>query len=437
MDYNSMFGGTSTSGSSASVATNPLTGKPYTGSEYVASTVGNAGTLFKLPEMGFSELVPTAYAAEIAPQKQQALNQAVLGTQTPNYSVVNKSVVPTNTTQPAGTPAPQPTNDNSDLIRQYQSRGWTDMNAILSDINAGGYKSWDNYNKDINQEIENAYNAKMGYLGDMENTLRGQLPGILGEIESQYGTSRKSLEGAKESGMGKLSAAEEASGQRRTDVLNAARRLFNELAMGGQQRFGSASSAGQAFSELSNREFQRNVGQGERAYTEALGQIQQQKSDLDMTFQNSLAQLENNALSAKAQARRDFDDKLSQINAMRAEAGVDKANLRLQALSDLRNQLFNMEMQKQQMQQSIQSQYTQNASQLDQALAQFAQQAQGGQVASQNMIAGTNVNPRTGLTIGGSVPSAWTQPVQQLFGRRDDELPTGSILPTDRDLFLR
>src|SRR3990167_10766771 len=103
-------------------------------------------------------------------------------------------------------------------------------------------------------EIDNIYNETMSYLGGQEQSLRTNQPGVEAGVEGQYAASRMSAETEKGVGERDLATAGTAAGQRKEDALGAGRRLFNELKMGGQQRFGGASSAGEAYSELTRSE---------------------------------------------------------------------------------------------------------------------------------------------------------------------------------------
>src|SRR3990167_6756797 len=134
-----------------------------------------------------------------------------------------------------GTPTSTQTSGETTNTQTSTSGGTGDLDALYS-------------------EIDNIYNETMSYLGGQEESLRTNQPGVDAGVEGQYAASRMSAETEKGEGERDLATAGTAAGQRKEDALGAGRRLFNELQMGGQQRFGGASSAGEAYSELTRSE---------------------------------------------------------------------------------------------------------------------------------------------------------------------------------------
>jgi len=348
---------------------------------------------FNLPDFGISEKlgVGPANASIVSPQMSQWTNNTVLPvgtTVSPNYSgqVVQGPVQ--NPVSNPGYNAPVVNNTNNNPVKNSNPAP-SNPAPQQADPNAA-----------LMNEIQNAYNESMGVANKAESNLNNAYPGVQQDIQGAYDLSNKNLQGAYGTAQGQLTGAENTAQQRKMDVVNAARRLFNELSMGGQQRFGGASSAGQAYNELTGREFQRSNAQAEQGLTQTNQQIQQQRADLETKYQSSIASLEEQKNSQLRAAKADFDDKMLQIQQMKASAGENKANLRLQALQDLRNQTFQLQLQSENAKQQVTSQFN---SLVGDATNNFNTNANAGLGLAQNYSANTTTNPLTSLTMGPSI----------------------------------
>ena len=209
--------------------------------------------------------------------------------------------------------------------------------------------------KQFMDSVNASYNELINYLGGQEASVRSQYPGIQQEINQSIDTGLGVAAGQKDLGQQYLGTAEQQAGVQKEDALAQATRLYNELQQGSRQRFGGASSAGEAYNELAKREFLRNQGGVQRTYAEAQQQIQLQKANLNQMYSNAVNQLELQRTQYMNQAQRDFQSKLDEIDSQRFQAGAAKesdiSNAKLQALQDLRNQIYQINLA------SAQSQY--------------------------------------------------------------------------------
>lgn len=247
-------------------------------------------------------------------------------------------------------------------------------------------------------EIDSVFNPQFSYLGQAESNLRNDLPSALAEAESQFKTSSALLGNKKSQAQRELGTQETAAGTRKEDALTSARRTYNELQQGGRQRFGGASSAGQAFSELSNRELMRNQGGIESSFQTAMNQIGEQKLKVEEDYNSGLMQLEQQKQQSINQVNRDFQNKLLEISRMRAEAESNKAQMRLQALQDLRNQVFSIQLQNQQFAQQLALQKANSSTSLDAYAKQLADSIGAGTTATKTMA--DTVSGYTGTNLG-------------------------------------
>lgn len=396
---------------------------------------------FNLPDFGISEKLG------IGPANSAITNKGGLDYKMPTpYS---PSVLGTNSNQgPGGAypiaagPPPQTTSPSS-APKTNNSSGGSDRS--LRDRMQSGEIPWDDNllaqaeaaNRDINAEIENAFNSRMGYLNQAESTIRADYPTIQNEINQNYDNSRTALDTERGRSTREIDTAMEGGEQRREDALSAARRLYNELVMGGQQRFGGASTAGEAYQALAGREMQRNQGDVQKQFSQFMGQIENARTSLNERFTQAMTTLETQKNQALQNARREFDNKLLEISRMRSEAESDKANARLSALQDLRNQIFQINLVSAQMRQEAQQQAQSAAAELDSAVSSFSQNVLGANQAGTELGNNVPLNYSTGLGISmGRGPSGFdtqTGMINFNVGQDDEDylVQTGQIRPRD------
>lgn len=266
--------------------------------------------------------------------------------------------------------------------------------------NTGGTVNNGGGNDSVFAEIENIFSNSMNHLNNLENTLRGNQGSINNQINQNYDTSRGTLTNTKDNSMSQIDLSQRQGEQRKLDAITAARNLYNELVTGGQQRFGGASSAGEAYQALAGREMMRNNQQTQTDFNAFMGQIAQAKSNLEVQYNNAMATLEQQKNDALAQAQREFNDKLAQINGLRNEAASQKAQARLSAISDLRNQIFQINLQNAQNSQAVQRYAMQISDQLNSYESSASSDTQAALSGQQTFGQQTSTNPTTALTMG-------------------------------------
>lgn len=279
----------------------------------------------------------------------------------------------------------------------------------------------------ILEEINRMYDPIMSHLSSAESRLRSELPGALSRIEDQFGTAKQTLDTGKTQTSRQIGESEEQARARTQAAQDAARRLFQELNIGAQQRFGGSSSAGEAWSELANREMMRNMGDINMQANETFRTIARQKVELEENYNNALMQLEQQKRDAIANVEKEFNDRIQDINRMRAESESAKSQMRVEALRDYRNQIMQIQLDELNYRRQIDAQAKSAQLQLDTALAEFQQAGGMAGTATSNLMAGTTMNPQTGLTPLFS-NTATSQMIGQMTGRDDELFPQGQIL---------
>lgn len=273
---------------------------------------------------------------------------------------------------------------------------------------------------EINKAIDEAYSGSMDYLNQAEGALRSDLPNVLQEAQNAYNTNAKMLQDQKDKAFNTFGEQTNQAGQRYEDALAASRRLYNELRNGYTQRFGGASSAGQAAGEISAVEQQRQQGQNQRQYGDVIRQIDMQRQDVENNFNTGLLQLEQQKQAAINQANRDFQQKLLDINSKRAELGQNKAQARLAALQDLRNKVFQIQLQNQQFQQTLEAQRQQAHAQLGNYANQVSGALTNASNASTAFNQSTTTNPQSNLQANSTSSTSASPYVGTIQPKKDD-----------------
>jgi hypothetical protein len=276
-------------------------------------------------------------------------------------------------------------------------------------------------------EIDSIYNPIINQLNDTRGLLSQNLDAAIQGVGSQIDASRERLTNQRDQSTRTLGEQELQASQRKESAIADARRLYNELMQANQQRFGGTTSAGLAASELQGREFQQNQTQISQQFQETAREIDRQKLAVQEQYNTGLAQLEADRDNAISQLRMEFQDRMNQIDANRAQAESDKARERLQALMDLRNQVFNINQQFTSFQGQLDNQLAQVNQNLDGQLQQmFEAVNQGG-----NALAGFNQSvPLAASTAYGVTNPGMTNQGQQFTGAiSDDDDENNGVLP--------
>jgi len=265
--------------------------------------------------------------------------------------------------------------------------------------------------EDIMREIEGLASSQLGYLGQAQSQLGSDKESVLSDIASQFTAQKGTLETGRTQSGRQIEESSAGVEQRKEDAMAAAVRLFNELNIGRRQRFGGASSAGEAMGQLANVEMQRTSGDISRDYASTMEEIENQKVTIEENYNNGLLQLQTSRDQAINSSNRDFQNKLLEINRMRTEVESNKSAMRLEALQSLRNQVFQIEMQNMQFQQQLEAQRVADERNIANAQASYTSSIGGASTAAQDFFGQTPTSYQTGLTVNqASVAPGYTAP---------------------------
>jgi len=232
--------------------------------------------------------------------------------------------------------------------------------------------------KAMEKEIENRYQAALKNLTAQEKLVEAQSGTLKNEIENQYMSQQGLLNSQRAQGLENIGlsvdqaasrkeASEQDAGKRKENALSEAVRLYNELMRGGQQRFGAASSTGEAYGAVVGQELMRNQGgvtqQHEefiqasvREHEDFLRNVDSVKRNLETEYETSLNSLRSHRDSQLNQATMEYNRAMQAISAAKGGAedsrSVDKMNL----LSELRDKTFTIAMAARQSEENLRAQ---------------------------------------------------------------------------------
>ena len=342
---------------------------------------------------------------------------------------------PTTTTTDSGIPSVDMSfyegwNDQAAIDADWAAT-WQDKlnpaqpSTFMNDNPNSDFPNFDVGEDQFMSDINSQYDERIDYLSKAEQAIRAGQPEILEALaaDMRAGTSRAGT--ARGAELGTLQGAGQQATGRKEDALASARRLYSELRRGGQQRFGGASSAGEAMNTLLGVEQQKQMGQTRRDFGQTMATIEREKTNIESQYQDQLLQLEANNKRDKAQATNEFNARLDEINHNRLLASDAKYQARLGVLQDLRDKNFQIQAQQTQFKQQLEANRQQQIMDLDRYSKQLEMSSGAGQGASNAFSNQTTVNPRSDITAGGgpsSQPVDFNAKVLQGF-TRDDELP--------------
>jgi hypothetical protein len=269
------------------------------------------------------------------------------------------------------------------------------------------------------QEIDSKFAPIFDIYNQAESNLRGQLPGLISEAEAQAQASRGLLGNQRTNANELLGQQEQSTESQRARQSAQQRQTLQELQLANQQRFGGASSAGLGASELQGREFQRSQFGIQENAQQALQQIGQQKMQVQREYDQGLQQLEVNRQQAVNDIQRKFQDRLLEINARRGETESAKAQARMSAVQEMRNQAFQINVARAQFENDLRSQAQSNLSYLSQAENQFTGAGQAGAQAYNQF---TQTTPTAMSNVQGSTQQTDGALTGQMSSTRPEDL---------------
>lgn len=270
-----------------------------------------------------------------------------------------------------------------------------------------GFPTWEAYQSSFSvpagptdAQLNNAYNPIFDYLNQAKSGLQDAYNRQVGLYGTQEANRQKELQSGLQQSNTALKTQKGKAFQRKEDVITAARRMYNELAMANKQRFGGSTSAGQAASELQSVEWQRSQASTQKAFEQTMREIGNRETEVSSQYQLSLNKIKEQTDAARQQAYSDLQNGLLEISRQRATTEAEKSQRKLNYLDQYRQQLFQVKLAEQQFNQQLQAWKQQQDYGLGIYKQQLAAQQQYAQKATGSLINNTTLKPSTALVPG-------------------------------------
>lgn len=339
------------------------------------------GNWFGLPELQLTEaLGGNRNSVENARQNQYNIDQFynnLVGTGSGetgiDYTINNDQMI--------GPPIPTNTNQN---LPNYggNSGGSGEVLGADSDLNKAI--------NDIYSPLLSGYNEQLGSLSKNLNLTRNNIQNAYQQSANTLGTNRTE-------GISQVKNQSDIAAQRKQDALSAAVQLYNELLGGGRQRFGGASSAGEAYSALSGRELMKNQGTIQQGYGETMSQLNQAAQGIQNQYATAMQNLELQKTSALNDAMQAYNDKVTQINSDRNSTQSQKGMALYNTLLELKNKSYNINNTISQMSDAYNKQYQSSIATVQDAASKIGANVNTGRAATTSFQGNTTTNPNTAL----------------------------------------
>lgn len=360
-------------------------------SQYIQPT--SSSGLNYTPVNNYSSVNPTYAQGVVSNQSTPPVsNTSVLGQNTSaNSSQLNYTPAgntSNNNNNPSPTPQDTGTVNKGNLLNKFPGYAGWNLDSAWADYlatggagkgvsnSSSGYTSPEGITygsqEEYNRLIDEAYNPQIGALNEQEKNLNLGQTSALQEAQNAFNTQQGLAQGQLTKAQGSLTDVATKGQQAYETALAEARRVYDQLQRGYQQRFGGSSSAGQAATEIGNIERLKQQGQSYKQLQDVNRQVELGKQDVQSQYDQNILQLEQNKQSAINSIQSDFRDKLAQINASKGMVESAKAQAKLQALQQLRAEVLQIQQQETSFKQQLEAAKQQAQIQLDTYAKQLA-----------------------------------------------------------------
>ncbi len=321
-------------------------------------------------------------------------------------------------TRTLGAPTSNPSNSGG---------GGSNGGAQPSNTPAGNQTQQNNVNQqvqDLGSIIENDYNTAMSALNNQESTLRGQAATAGQQVSASYAPAQTELTNAQNQNLNTLSGNEQTAQTQEASGMQQARDLFRQTQQQNIAQLSalglSSSSVMEALAEKLGVATAQRIGSLAQSTTDVINNIGKEKARIQEYYGSKLSDLKAQEAAAQSNIQQSLLEGINQINSARNQAANDKANQRIQLISNAQTALANLQAQAQNFQQQLDIWNQQKTDALNSA-AKF--------VANPTNFSGQNV-ARSNI---GNIP---TQGGLQLVTNPTVITPTGYVNPSNNNQVL-
>lgn len=393
-----------------------------------------------LPDFGVSEYI-AGKLFNAGFQQQQG--QSSLGPQQSNFNALLSAVNPVSKAQASEGTAASQTSKQPYLGPPAPTSNYSPTNTSSGggggSTGGGGGNPYDNVQPPSGPseaELNSLYSPIMDFYNNAKSTIQGQQPGLISDAEAQAAASKQLLENQQLSSNELLSNQEAQANQKANRDTAQQRQILQELTQANQQRFGGASSAGLAASELQGREFQRSRFGIQENLANVVQFVNQKKVEVKREFDAAVQKLNTNTQQAINEIKRRIQDKLLEIDGRIGETESAKAAARLDELQRYRNDMYQINLARAQFESELRLQAQANSSQLDTFLSQSTGATNASQdVTNQGLAYASSSIPGVESGKGRNTPGAGINSSVGAIASKPEDLYTGQLgfQPQSRD----
>lgn len=225
------------------------------------------------------------------------------------------------------------------------------------------------------QLVNDAYQGNESLLNQQEANLNeAQVTGEA-DLNASYGIKGEQLKNAQTSGQAKFDQYGNLLQTQKQDALSSAKQLYEQLQSGYRQKFGGASSGGEAAQAILGTEQQRQSGKIQRDYVSAAQDLFNQRMDFDSTYQTNLKSLDTEKTTAYNQLKMDWKDKLISVMSDRTKNAQWKSEQNVLALKEYSAQISQVNQRASEYKQQIEMQKQKMESQFQYDIAMLQEKA--------------------------------------------------------------
>lgn len=196
--------------------------------------------------------------------------------------------------------------------------------------------------QDLQNQVDQAYGEANGIYDQMYNNAVNNKQNYIDSLTSGYDALRPDIQSGYDTGVNQINQQRGQNDLQAANAIDAAKQQYQELVSGNRNRFG-ANSAGEFANAFTGRQYQQNVGQAQQTQGQNSQALNSKLTDLTTNYNANIQKLNYQKATAIQQAQQAFQDRLDQINQMKGQLAQNKAQLKLQALQELRQRSYDLQ----------------------------------------------------------------------------------------------
>ncbi len=185
---------------------------------------------------------------------------------------------------------------------------------------------------DMSSQISDAYQPALNALGEYQNAVQSGYQGDVSNIGQQYANTQQATTQQGQQLETSTNTEQDAFNKMLSSAYDDAVRAYNALKQQGINRFGGASSAGQAVGELAQQEFARQQGKTAQQGLQGTQQFAAERTKIKNYISQKMNDLDSWKNTALNDLKKNLNDSLANIAMRRGDIEANKTKDKLAAL---------------------------------------------------------------------------------------------------------